>query len=398
MLKTVNSLRALLFAAFLLFIGNSFLLSSNSIILKELGHNDFAIGLVNSCIYLGALISTFFSQNLIQKVGHIRSFGFFTSLFAIAALLHIFTKEIYLWALLRFSIGFSYYTLLVIIESWINQKSKNEIRSRMLAVYEIVFYSGFAAGVLLLYLKPSYNNIFIISVLIILLCSLPLNLLKIKQPKLGKREKISLPNIFNISKLAFISAFVGGFLMNGFFSMSQTYFLALNYSVQDISLLIFTAMIGGFVAQTFVGKLSDVYGRKLAILGCVCTALTASIGMFFLATNKTAIYILCFFLGMGLFCIYALALARASDRAKESSQILEIGRTLMFAYTSSSVISPLVLGYILELFGANGYIFVYIVLLSILALFTLTQPKIDAENRIDYDEKPSQFIHLGNDE
>ncbi|MBZ7985041.1 MFS transporter [Campylobacter sp. Cr9] len=398
MVKTINSLKALLFASLLLFVGNSFLLSTNPILLKELGYNDFYIGLISSCIYLGALISTFASHTLIQKVGHIRSFGFFTSLFAIATILHIVIKDIYLWAILRFIIGFSYYTLLIIIESWINQKSKNEIRSRMLSIYEIVFYSGFAIGVLLMYLKPSYNNVFIIAVLVILLCSLPLNLLKIKQPKLKERKKISVPNIFNVSKLAFIAAFVGGFLMNGFFSMSQTYFLALNYNIQDISLLIFTAMLGGFIAQLFMGRLSDVYGRKIAILFCVSLAFVSSVGLYFLASNKIAIFIFCFFLGMGLFCIYALALARASDRAKESSQILEIGRTLMFAYVSSSVVSPIILGYAINTFGANAYILVYIILLFGLGVFTLTQPKIDATNRIEYEQKPSQFVHLGNDE
>ncbi|MBZ7993530.1 MFS transporter [Campylobacter sp. RM9333] len=398
MIKTINSLRALLFASLLLFVGNSFLLSSNSILLKNLGYDEFYVGLVSSSIYFGALISTFFSHSLIQKVGHIRSFGFFTSLFAIAAILHIFTKEIYFWAILRFTIGFSYYTLLVIIESWINQKSKNEIRSRMLSIYEIVFYSGFAIGVLLLYFEPDYNNVFIIAVIVILLCSLPLNLLKIKQPILKERRKISIPNIFNVSKLAFISAFIGGFLMNGFFSMSQTYFLALNYNIQDISLLIFTAMLGGFIAQLFIGKFSDTYGRKIAILSCVILAFFASLGLYFLASNKIAIFILCFFLGMGLFCVYALALARASDRAKESSQMLEIGRTLMFAYVSSSVLSPIILGFMISNFGANAYILVYIVLLFFLAIFTLTQPKIDAVNRIEFEQKPSQFVHLGNDE
>lgn len=398
MIKTVVSLRALFFASFLLFIGNSFLLSSNPIILKELGYSEFEVGIVSSCIYLGALFSTFFSQIIIQKVGHIRSFGFFTSLFAIATLLHIFTSEILLWTIFRFCIGFSYYTLLIIIESWINNKSENSIRSRMLAVYEIVFYAGFAIGVLLLYFITNHNDIFVVAVLVILFCSIPLNLLKIEQPAPIEKRKISFPKIFQVSKLAFITAFIGGFLMNGFFAMSQTYFLALKYSVQDISLLIFTAMMGGFLAQTIIGKLSDIYGRKLAILVCSIIALISSFGLLFFAKNSVLIYVFCFLLGMGVFCLYSLALARASDRAKESSQMLEIGRTLMFAYVSSSVLSPLVLGYLIENYGANAYMIAYIVLLVFLTIFTFTQPKVDTQNRINYSDKPSQFVHLGQDE
>lgn len=397
MFKIINSLRALLFASFLLFVGNSFLLSSNSIILKELGYSDFYVGIVGSCIYLGALASTFFSQSIIQKVGHIRSYGFFIALFAILTLLHIFTKEIYLWAIFRFGIGFTYYALVVIIESWINQKSKNEIRSRMLAVYEIIFYSGFATGVSFLYFNLSYEYVFIISVLILMLCSIPLNLLKIKQPKMLEKKKISIPNILSVSKLAFICAFIGGFLMNGFFSMSQTYFLALGFDVKEISILILIAMSGGFVSQIFIGRLSDIYGRKLAILTCSLIASFASICLYFFENANKLIYVFVFLLGMGLFCLYALALARASDRANESSQILEIGRTLLFAYTAGSVLSPIVLGYALDNFGAKAYIFIYMLLLLGLSLFTFTQPKVDQVNRIKYDKKPSQFYYLDND-
>ena len=397
MQKTLNSLKALLFASFLLFVGNSFLLSSNSIILKELGYNELSIGLVNASIFLGALLSTFSAHIIIQKVGHIRAFGFFTSIFAIATLLHIYVNNIFLWALLRFSIGYSYYTLLVIIESWINQSSKNTIRSRMLAIYEIVFYAGFSVGVLLLYFKLSFNNIFLIATFIILLCSLPLNLLKIEQPQIIKKEKISIPNIFAVSKLAFFTAFIGGFLMNGFFSMSQTYFLALGYKVEDISLLIFIAMLGGFIAQIFIGRISDIYGRKLAILWCSLLGLFASVGLYFFSKYEL-VYVFCFLLGAGVFCLYALALARASDRAKESSQILNIGRTLMFAYVSSSIISAICFGFLIEKYGANAYMLTYIILLLGLTIFAHTQPKIDPEDRINYDEKPSQFVQLGENE
>ncbi|MBZ7994508.1 MFS transporter [Campylobacter canadensis] len=384
MFKTINSLRALFFAAFLLFIANSYLLNSNAIILKELGFNDFQIGIVATCIYFGAFVSTILSPLIVQKVGHIRSFGFFSAIFAIAILLHINAKQLYIFCLLRFCLGYCYYALLVVIESWINNRAKNENRSRILAVYEIVFYSGFCLGALFLYFKLNQANVFVLAAIIMLFCSIPLNLLKIKQPKIHIKEKIKIPDVFAISKLAFIAALIGGFLMNGFYSMSQSYFLALGYGIKDISIFVFSAMLGGFIAQLYVGKLSDIYGRKLALLTCSTLAFVASLALLFFA-KTFLIYFLCFCLGMGLFCIYVLALARASDRVNESAAILEVGRTLLFTYSVSAIFAPIIMGALISKFGPNSFIILYIILLGILSLFTLTQPKIEAEKRVEFE-------------
>lgn len=384
MFKTINSLRALFFAAFLLFIANSYLLNSNVIILKDLGFNDFQIGIVATCIYFGAFISTILSPLIVQKVGHIRSFGFFSAIFAIAILLHINTNYLYALCILRFCFGYCYYALLIIIESWINNRVKNESRSRVLAVYEIVFYSGFCLGALFLSFDLTQTNIFVLAAVIMLFCSIPLNLLKIKQPKINIKEKIKIPDVFAISKLAFIATLIGGFLMNGFYSMSQSYFLALGYNIKDISIFIFNAMLGGFVAQLYVGKLSDIYGRKLALLTCSTLAFVASLALLFFA-KTFLIYFLCFCLGMGLFCIYALALARASDRVNESSAILEVGRTLLFIYSISAIFAPIIMGTLISKFGANSFIILYVVLLGVLSLFTLSQPKIDAQKRVEFE-------------
>jgi len=56
------------------------------------------------------------------------------------------------------------------------------------------------------------------------------------------------------------------------------------------------------------------------------------------------IYFLGIFLGFSIFSIYPLSLARANDVIDENKDIVEISRTLLFAYGLGSFIAPIILG------------------------------------------------------
>ena len=54
------------------------------------------------------------------------------------------------WGFLRLISGFSFYALLIIVESWLNEKSSNSQRGQILAIYTIIFYLSTALGQLFL--------------------------------------------------------------------------------------------------------------------------------------------------------------------------------------------------------------------------------------------------------
>lgn len=108
---------SLFFAIAFLAIGYGMILTFVGVYLKDSGTSDFIIGLINSAFFLGAILSSIFSQKIISAVGHIRSFATFASCMVIAFLLHaIFFNEA-LWAVLRFVSGFftSFVALLFIL-------------------------------------------------------------------------------------------------------------------------------------------------------------------------------------------------------------------------------------------------------------------------------------------
>lgn len=391
--RVIKTLTPLFIGMSLLFIGNGLVVTSLSALLKQMNISEIVIGIINSCFFIGAMLSTLSSHLIISKVGHIRSFAIFSALFAVCSMFYEMSSNLYFWAFLRACLGYCYYSLLVVIESWLNQKAKDTNRSRILAFYEGVFYVSFGIGILILALNLKPTQIFILSAAFIMLSSIPLNLIKIKEPAIPQKQRVSLPKIFNIAPLALIGSITAGILINGFFSMAPLFMLSQNFSLAQTSYFMTIAMIGGFISQFLMGHLSDKYGRKMAIISSSFIAFISAV-LFLFYTDIWILYILSFFLGSGIFCLYALSLARANDMLEHKSQSVEIGRSLLFSYSFGSLISSTIIGFVMSRFSAVGFIYVYIVLLLVLIVFAISQKKIPFKDRRSYNPHTIKTIAI----
>lgn len=385
--RIIRSMGPLFLGMSLLFIGNGLVIASCSALLKQNGVGELAIGLINTGFFIGALISTITAHRVISNTGHIRAFAIFSAIFAVSAMLHTISENLIFWAILRAFLGYCYYALLMVIESWLNAKIPNKIRSRVIAFYECVFYISFGLGILILALDLSAFEIFIISAAFIMLSSIPLNLIRINQPQIPQRQPINIPKIFGIVPLALVGALVAGLAINGFFSMASLFVLLQGYSAKEASFFMTIAMAGGFLAQTFIGGFSDKYGRRPALLLCSVVSLISAVLFLLNGSNLVVQYILSFFFGGGIFCTYGLSLARANDEITDKTKSVQVARALLFSYSFASLFSPLLMSYAMKIFGSFGFIYVYLVLYVGLILFALTQKTIPQHMRKDYNDR-----------
>ncbi|WP_107969136.1 MFS transporter [Campylobacter concisus] len=385
--RIIRSMGPLFLGMSLLFIGNGLVIASCSALLKQNGVGELAIGLINTGFFIGALISTITAHRIISTTGHIRAFAIFSAIFAVSAMLHAISQNLIFWAILRAFLGYCYYALLMVIESWLNAKIPNKIRSRVIAFYECVFYTSFGLGILILALDLSAFEIFIISAAFIMLSSIPLNLIRINQPQIPQRQPINIPKIFGIVPLALVGALVAGLAINGFFSMASLFVLLQGYSAKEASFFMTIAMAGGFLAQTFIGGFSDKYGRRPALLLCSVVSLISAVLFLLNGSNLIVQYILSFFFGGGIFCTYGLSLARANDEITDKTKSVQVARALLFSYSFASLFSPLLMSYAMKIFGAFGFIYVYLVLYVGLILFALTQKTIPQHMRKEYNDR-----------
>ena len=391
--RTIKVLSALFIGIWLIFIGNGLVLTSAGVMLKEMGVSDVFIGIITSCFFLGGIMSAIFAYSFISSYGYVRSYAIFTALFAISATLHGLGNSIIYWAFLRFLLGFSYYSIVMVVESWINTKSKNEIRSRVLAFYEMLYYGGFGVGVIILALNLNNAKIFAISIFFILLGAIPMNTVKIKEPPLPEKRKLSIPNVFELVPLALSGSFTAGICLSSFFAMSSVFVLKTGGSVLDISAFIFIAMIGGLLSELFFGNFSDKFGRKYSIMLGVFIALVASFFMWFNLENLNILKICVFFLTFGTFSLYALSLARANDMLNNKNESAKVGAELLLSYSIGSLLGPLITGVFIEIFGSLGFVLVYVLILAFLFVFAAFQEVVPKEKRGEFVAKrPSKIL------
>ena len=380
MKKTIFPISSLFFAIGFLAVGYGMILTFIGVYLKDLEINSAVIGIINASFYLGAILSSIFSQKFISTVGHIRSFTAFAALMVITFLLHsLFFNEV-LWIILRLISGFSFYALLIILESWLNEKSSEESRGQILAIYVIIFYLATAIGQLFLNIDDHFKQfIFTIGSALILFSVIFISLTKIKEPILKPFEKSSFPKIFSIVPLATVTSFISGFLVGGFFTMVPVYILTQSNSIELVSKFMIVSIIGGLISQWPVGILSDKFGRRKLI--SVTSFISAFTSILFIIYAKEESYLLIhgFCLGLTIFTLYPLAVARANDVVDENKDLLEISRSLLFTNGVGSFISPLIIGVGLS-FLPNFLFICFFILCFFLGVYALTQERIKDED------------------
>lgn len=375
----VFAISSLFVAIGFLAIGYGMLMTYIGIFLKENGSSDFSIGLINAAFFAGALFSSIFSQKIISTVGHIRSFSAFAAIMVITFLLHsIYLNEIF-WGILRLISGFAYYALLIILESWLNEKSDDEYRGQTLAIYSITFYLATAIGQMILNIDGIAKDlIFSIGSVLVLVSLALIAITKIKEPNIIPFERYSLPKLASIVPLALLGSFISGFMVGGFFSMIPLYILDKLHTIENLVLFMIISLIGGLLTQYPIGKLSDRYGRRLLIAYTGIFVSFVSLSFLFIE-SITYIFFLGAMLGMGIFCIYPLSVARANDVSDENKNVVEISRSLLFIYALGSFIAPIVIGFAFSTIGYNSFFIFYIVLGIVLFGYALSREKVPDE-------------------
>jgi MFS family permease len=127
MRKTIPAVMQVLLAVILLDAALSILSPLIGLQLARRGVAPEIIGLISSAYYGGFLLGTLTCHKIIDRVGHIRAFGVFAVVAANSTLLHILFQEPSVWILLRIVVGYGVAGLVVIVESWLNDKATPRI-------------------------------------------------------------------------------------------------------------------------------------------------------------------------------------------------------------------------------------------------------------------------------
>ena len=150
MLSTIRPVASLLLSYGLLLLANGMFGTLLGLRSKMEGFATETIGVVMAGFFIGMLLGAFRAVRVVAAVGHIRAFTAFASIMSVAVLAHVLWIDPVIWFFLRMVAGFCLAGMVMITESWLNERATNQTRGQVLSLYMMTNYLGSGVGQLML--------------------------------------------------------------------------------------------------------------------------------------------------------------------------------------------------------------------------------------------------------
>ncbi len=306
-------------------------------------------GFMMSGYFVGYFIGARTVPNIISGVGHIRVFAAFASIASLGILMHSVFVNPLTWFVLRIINGFCMVSIFTITESWLNDRSSNKNRGKVLSIYMIITYASMGIGMFFLnFSKPENFEPFILISVIMSCALIPILLTKRKPPNFKKLKTMSLKELYESSPLGMVSAVIYGTTQSALFTLLAVYAASMNFTIFEISLVTFLLAVSGAISQYPIGNLSDRYDRRLVIIystfGASLFALLAifSSSTMHLPGNLGSKFWFYVFLTLFAFCslpMFSLILAHTNDYISKD-KFVAAGAGLQFAFGLGAMSGP----------------------------------------------------------
>ena len=345
-----------------LLLGSAFLLIAgglHGLLLPVVGAtHDFTtseLGLLGTGWAAGFIAGCLLIPPIVQRVGHVRSYGALASVAAITILLNAIIVGPWSWIILRALSGFAFAGAAMIVESWLNERATRESRGTIFSVYQIVGFLASTAGQLLLVFTPPNDHFFfIVGAIFYCLAILPTALSTAKTPQPLKTARLDIPHLYAVSPVGAVVCFMVGLVSGAFGTLGPVYAKQIGLPVPAIATLMAGALLGGSLIQFPLGWLSDQMDRRRVLLACATGAAVIGILMVIIQPRTeflvTTIVIL---FGAMTYPMYALTVAHANDYAAPD-EFVKVAGSLLLLLGIGTIFGPIIAAWAMERFAPEG--------------------------------------------
>ncbi len=300
------------------------------------------MGLIGTGWAAGFIAGCLIVPVLVQRVGHIRTFGVVAATASISVLLNLLLIDPWAWIALRALSGFCFAGAMMIIESWLNERSTNESRGTVFAVYMSINLGASTVGQMLIAVgDPGGFFFFVLAAILFCLALVPTALSTAASPRPLVSTRIRLKPLFANSPVAVVGCFSVGMANGAFGTMGAVYGQQIGLPITAIALLTATAVLGGALGQVPLGRISDRIDRRLVISATGIAAATTGTLFFALDPHEANLVIgMAALYGIFAYPLYSLCVAHANDFA-DPEKFVEISSGLILVYGFGTMIGPL---------------------------------------------------------
>ena len=341
------------------------------------GFSFISSGFIIAGYYVGYLSGSIIIPIFLKRVGHIRVFAALASLASIAILLHSMFLQPYMWFFIRILSGISLAGIFVIMESWLNDKSTNETRGKILSIYMIITFSFIGLGQLLLNLSdPAQVDLFILVSILLSFALLPILLSSTDAPNINNSKTISFKELYIISPFGFVSSIFTGLAHSVIFGYGAVFAASKDLGLFEISIFMVIVSSFGALFQWPVGYISDKIDRRIILISV--TFIASGLSLFIVASSYISLLIffilLAIYAGMSL-PMYSLTIAHTNDFLKQN-EIIGASSTISILVGIGSICGPIIVSFFMSIIGPDGffvYLFIVHALLGLFGLYRMTK-------------------------
>ncbi len=372
MFAIFRSIFALLLSFGLLLLANGLFNSLLGLRANQEGMSSTYVGMIMSSHFVGMLIGGLYAGRVVAGVGHIRAFAAFASMLSVAALMHAIFIDLLPWMALRLVSGFCTAGMLIVTESWINERSGSQYRGSVLATYMMVNYLGNGSGQMLLKLGDiSEFHLFSLASIIFSLALIPVLLTRQSAPILERGPRMSILSVLRLGPLAVVGIFTAGTINSSINALAPIYAMNMYGNASQAANFTAIMLISGFVLQWPLGRLSDYVGRGILIAGVAVAIAICSLGMVFSAHYLPQwILVMAFIYGAFLYTLYSLCSALINDVIGAKLRVSVTG-TILIIYGIGAITGPMLVGMLTDIVGSQALFLFSFTASSSLAAFAI---------------------------
>lgn len=332
-----------------------------------------AIGMVGLGWSTGFTLGCLVIPHVVRRVGHVRAFSSLMATVSISVLLTAIIVNPAAWFFLRVLGGLCFSGSYLIIESWINERSSNQDRGKVFAIYAIITQAGVMAGqYVIVFAEPGTTLPFMLSAVLFALAILPTSLSTAQAPRPLQQVKFDIRALYRNSPAALIGIFMAGSIAGSWQSFSPVYGSISGLSEVNIANMLALAMGGAILFQYPIGWASDRMDRRVVMVAVgaagLLVMLLAANYRFDATSPGIAFFGLMLLCGGFLYPIYTVLIAHANDHA-DPEDYVQVSASLYLVYGFGTMSGPLLAARATAWFGAGGMFYVIAILNAAIAVY-----------------------------
>jgi MFS family permease len=373
----VSGVRSLVWATWSLFAGLFLLLMGGGMIATLIGVRaeldnfaDIQIGAIVAAYYAGFLVGSRITLSRLGTVGHIRVYAAFASVLAATIVAAGLKADPYVWMVLRFVMGACFAGQYVVAESWLNELASNEIRGRILSLYNLTTVVAYGVGQFwFTRLDPHEITGFAIASILISLAIAPVALSEdAAPPVVVEPERMTLRELFHHAPTGMLTCLMVGVTHGAFLGLGAVYATRLGLSLSEIGLFVSIPTIGVILMSVPISAASDDIDRRAVGALAALTAAAGATGLLFFAPDTWQGLLCVVVIGGTTYPLYSIAGAYANDWLP-SDRITAAAGQLILMYGLGAMIGPLIGSMAMSLYGTDGFVWTAIVCHLAIAAF-----------------------------